>query len=744
MNKSALLKMFATRFWGLPLLLSVVMMPVAFSLSVRVWLSEGYVYLIYFPWAMIIALLMVFSWSALPGIMLVLLCRYSSLYSPLQAFTIISVFFITMVICWGGYSFQANRRWRTGFGELQTAAGRLFWLAFSLPTLFIVLMQIVTPMNILPLSHSIFSSDWFSMHTLLNYQSVMLSLLACAQVFYFAVRVLSKPRFLFTLRQRCKNEFAPTVTLKEWGLWLSLVLFLLYMLTRFRSGQENLLATDYGIPLLLPLMLWSAVRFGYLFTAISWGILLIVLYQLRDRYSGSVTDGYHLAVISANLLIFTLTILLMSAISTRQRRLLSKAQNMAHRDPVMGLPNMRALHNALTNHAGVVLCFLRIPELDRLSRTYGLQLNIHYKRSLAIHLRTRLSPSENIYQLPGFDMAVRLEYATTAERIEELERHLKDFHLNWGDLPVQPDIGISYCHIMPPVRHLYELLGEMSAMAEVSLHSGQVENLQPKNAVPVQRRVTEKVAMLQDIRSAMQNGNFYLMTQKIHGMRGDDYYEILLRMVNAQGEHLKPNVFMPVVQEFGLTWEIDRRVLEQTLQFMDQHREQLPGIRMAVNVFAATLCRPQLVADISARLKACNIEPWQLIIEVAESPVLSDYHWGNKNIAQLRQLGCRIAIDDFGTGHVGYSLLKQIQVDILKIDGSFVRNMLQSSLDYQIIESICMMARLKRMHIVAECVEAPDVAMALRKLGVDYLQGFIIAMPEPLENILAVPTEERH
>jgi EAL domain-containing protein (putative c-di-GMP-specific phosphodiesterase class I) len=120
--------------------------------------------------------------------------------------------------------------------------------------------------------------------------------------------------------------------------------------------------------------------------------------------------------------------------------------------------------------------------------------------------------------------------------------------------------------------------------------------------------------------------------------------------------------------------------------------------------------------------------------------MLSDHSWGNRSIAQLRQLGCRVAIDDFGTGYASYSRLKLVQVDMLKIDGSFVRNMLSNSLDYQIIESICVVARLKRMQIVAECVETEENAEALRKLGVDYLQGDAIGAPLPLSELASAQT----
>lgn len=741
MKNNVLLRKFTTQFWGLPLLLPLLIMPVASALSVRLWLPGGYVYLIYLPLALVIASLMVFHWSALPGIALALCWHYFSRYTPPQAVLLISIFLVTVSLCWGAYSIQAHRRWRAGFGEMRTAALQLFWLAFVIPTLFIVLLQIVTPMNVLPLEQSVFVNDPFSIRTLLNYQSTLLALLATTQLFYYILRVIVNPRFLFTISHRCRGQFSSQVTMKEFLLWLGMMIFMLFMLMQFRYNQQNLLSTDYGVPLLLPLMLWSATRFGYLFTSFSWGLLLVLLYQLRDRYMSLPTDGYQLAVISANLLVFTLAILMMSAISTRQRRLLEKASRMALTDPVIGLPNVRALSQTLSKTSGAVLCFLRIPDLDRLSRTYGLQLRIQYKRSLATHLRHWLQPSEDIYQLPGFDLVLRLQHPTNLARIESLEARLKDYHLSWDGLPIHPDVGISYCNVLPPVVFLYELLGEMSAMAEIALHSGRAENLQQKNRLPAQRQVAEKLAMLQDVQLAIQNDGFYLMVQKIQGVRGDDYYEVLLRMVDSHGEHIKPAEFIPIVKEFGLTWDIDQIVLDRIMAFVGQNREQLPGIRFAVNLFAATLCRPQLASELANRFTASDIEPWQLIIEVDESPMLSDYSWGNRTIAQLRQLGCRVAIDDFGTGYASYSRLKQVQVDMLKIDGSFVRNMLQSSLDYQIIESICVVARLKRMQIVAEFVETEETASALRKLGVDYLQGYLIGEPEPLQSLLTAPEE---
>ena len=737
MTLSVLKHQFTRRWWGLPLIIACLLMPLASAMSVRLWIPQGYVYLIYLPLALMIALLMVFDWGALPGIALALGWHYFQRYTVLQATIIIVLTMATLMLCWSGYRAQTSKRWSISFGELSFVSARLFWLALAMPTLFIVLMQLAMPIGILPETNSVFAHNPYSLHTLLNYQSLLLASLATVQLFYFSLRMVRSPHFFRILRRRCRQQCATGVTLREGASWLALMLAALAMLMLFQTSPNNLLTTEYGIPLLLPLMLWAALRFGYLFTSLCWGILLVVLYQLRDRFMDPSVEPYNLAVISANLLVFTLTILLMSAISTRQRRLLARARDMALTDPVVGLPNLRALNQDIARQVGSALCFLRIPDLDRLSRTYGLKLRIQYKRSLASHLQPYLLEGEGIYQLPGFDLVVRLGNDGFQSRIEGLEARLKDYHLSWDGMPIHPDVGISYCTVYPPVLHLYELLGEMSAMAEISLRSGHAENLQQSEKVPAQRHVNEKLEMLHDVQGALRSGGFSLMAQKIQGVRGDDFYEILLRMVNAQGEHIKPASFMPIVQEFGLTWEVDRMVLDRALTFIDRHRDALPGIRLAVNLFAGTLCRPQLAAEIAARLKASSIEPWQLIIEVTESPLLSDHSWGNRTIAQLRQLGCRVAIDDFGTGYASYVSLKQVQVDMLKIDGSFIRNMLDNSLDYQIIESICMVARLKRMQIVAESVENEETAAALRKLGIDYLQGLAIGQPLPLPQLAA-------
>ena len=242
---------------------------------------------------------------------------------------------------------------------------------------------------------------------------------------------------------------------------------------------------DFALLLLLPTMLWSAARFGYLFTALTWSLVLLLLYQFRIQPEISL----HLAITITNLLVWSLILYFIGVNGVRQRQLIQKSRRAALIDPIIDLPNLRALKIMLAQQASSTLCFYAFP-ISTASAAPGLDLRIEYKRRLAAHLQPLLEPNEAIYHLPGFDLALRLNKATYEQRIYQIGVRIDGYSLRWQGLPLQPDIGISYCHVVPPVNHLPALLGELSGMAEVSLHSHQPENLHQGNG-GAQRRERE-------------------------------------------------------------------------------------------------------------------------------------------------------------------------------------------------------------------------------------------------------------
>lgn len=371
-----------------------------------------------------------------------------------------------------------------------------------------------------------------------------------------------------------------------------------------------------------------------------------------------------------------------------------------------------------------------------LGRNYGVLLRIQYKQKLAAWINGYLQPDECVYQLSGHDLVLRLNTESHQSRIDELDLHIKRFRFLWDGMPLQPQVGVSYCYVRSPVVHLYLLLGELSTIADLSLATNHPENLQQRGAINLQRGLKDKVAMMNRLQRALEKDEFTLLAQPVQGIRGDDYHEVLLRLQNDGAELISPDEFLPVAQEFGLSSRIDLLVLEKTLQFMADNRESLPGQRFAINLSPSSVCRAQLPLEVSHMLQTYAIESWQLIFEITESSSFGNAGLAMQTMNHLQEMGCRVAIDDFGTGYASYARLKSVDADILKIDGSFIRNIVSNSLDYQIVASICHLARMKKMLVVAEYVESEEIRCAAEALGIDYFQGYLIGKPVPLDALL--------
>ena len=210
----------------------------------------------------------------------------------------------------------------------------------------------------------------------------------------------------------------------------------------------------------------------------------------------------------------------------------------------------------------------------------------------------------------------------------------------------------------------------------------------------------------------------------------------VLPMKGENDELISPDSFLPVAHEFGLSSSIDMWVIEHTLQFMAENRAKMPAHRFAINLSPTSVCQARFPVEVSQLLAKYQIEAWQLIFEVTESNALTNVKQAQITLQHLQELGCQIAIDDFGTGYASYARLKNVNADLLKIDGSFIRNIVSNSLDYQIVASICHLARMKKMLVVAEYVENEEIREAVLSLGIDYMQGYLIGKPQPLIDTL--------
>ncbi|MDA8515026.1 sensor domain-containing phosphodiesterase [Citrobacter sp. Igbk 16] len=725
------------KWWALPLILPSLLLPLLSTANTYAHISTGTVILFYLPLALTISLMLFFSWAALPGIIIAIGWYKYPQVGLFETLSIITHFIVTMVLSWGGYKVFAPRRNNVAHGDSHLMFQRIFWQVFCPATLFLILFQFAAFVGVYESKSGMVGVMPFNTGTLINYQAMLVGNLVGIPLCYFIIRTIRNPLHIRGYFSQLKQQFDTKVTRTEFAFWLIILTLLMALLCMPLNEQSSIFSTNYTLSLLLPVMLWGAMRYGYRFISMIWTVVLITAIHYYQRYMPWYS-GYdtQLAITSSSYLVFSFIVNYIAVLATRQRFVTRRTHRLAYFDPMVHLPNLRALNRTLKKAPWSVLCFLRIPGMELLVKNYGIMLRIQYKQKLSHWIAPLLEQDEYVFQLSGNDLILRFNTESHQQRIEALDKHIRQFRFVWDGMPLQPQVGISFCYVRSPVNHIYLLLGELSTIAELSLATNMPENLQRRGVMHLQRDLKDKVAMMNRLQQALEHDRFFLMAQPIFGMRGDVYHEILLRLQGDEGETIAPDNFLPVAHEFGLSSSIDLWVIENTLKFMAQNREKMPAHRFAINLSPTSVCRAKFPHEISQLLAKYQVEAWQLIFEVTESNALTNAEQAQATLLQLQVLGCQIAIDDFGTGYASYARLKNVSADILKIDGSFIRNIVSNSLDYQIVASICHLARMKKMLVVAEYVESEEIRSAVISLGIDYLQGYLIGEPRPLHKTL--------
>jgi diguanylate cyclase (GGDEF)-like protein len=243
------------------------------------------------------------------------------------------------------------------------------------------------------------------------------------------------------------------------------------------------------------------------------------------------------------------------------------------------------------------------------------------------------------------------------------------------------------------------------------------------------------------IQAALDSGRFELHGQEIvplqHESRGL-YFEVLIRMRDEQGNLCPPGDFLPAAERFHLSTRIDRWVIAEVFNLLDMHRSSVRDIETCtINLSGPSLCDDDTLDAIKREIaKHAHIRPTQICFEITETAAITNLAKAVRFIEELRGMDFRIALDDFGSGVSSFGYLKNLPVDIIKIDGMFVRDLLNSPLDGVITRSINDIAHEMGKRTIAEFAETAPIIQALRDIGVDYAQGYGVAKPVPLYKLL--------
>jgi EAL domain-containing protein (putative c-di-GMP-specific phosphodiesterase class I) len=245
-----------------------------------------------------------------------------------------------------------------------------------------------------------------------------------------------------------------------------------------------------------------------------------------------------------------------------------------------------------------------------------------------------------------------------------------------------------------------------------------------------------------EIRRAIADHRMVLYAQRIEslstaGSGSDLHYEILVRLIGVDGRIYLPGVFLAAAERYDQAMAIDRLVVAMVLDKLAQHPAHLARLGLChINVSAQSIANPEFRRYVMAQLDQSTVPADKLCFEITETAAIRNLAEARAFIDEMRGRGCVIALDDFGSGLSSFGYLKDLTVDILKIDGVFVRDMLDDRIDGALVHSICEVGHALGKRTIAEWAETDQVLARLREFGVDFAQGFAIHEPCPLAELI--------
>lgn len=192
-----------------------------------------------------------------------------------------------------------------------------------------------------------------------------------------------------------------------------------------------------------------------------------------------------------------------------------------------------------------------------------------------------------------------------------------------------------------------------------------------------------------------------------------------------------PGAFIVVAEQFGLITDIDRTIISKSMSVQSGLRKQGKPLSFSINLSGKDIGNVTLLEFLKSKLRETGADPKCLIFEITETEAIQDLDKAIKFINDLKSLGCCLSLDDFGVGFTSFQYLKEMKVDYIKIDGSFIRKLHENKSDHLFVKAITDVAKGMEIKTIAEFVEHEDTVRILRDLGVDYAQGYLIGKPAP-------------
>jgi diguanylate cyclase (GGDEF)-like protein/PAS domain S-box-containing protein len=421
----------------------------------------------------------------------------------------------------------------------------------------------------------------------------------------------------------------------------------------------------------------------------------------------------------------------------------------ASHDALTGLVNRReferrlqeALDLAQTGDTAHALCYLDLDRFKTVNDTCGHTAGDNMLREVAAIIKEAVRDSDTAGRLGGDEFALLLvgcPLEKARQIADDVVRTVYDYRFVWKDKIFNIGVSIGIVEIGRGGGAIEDILNSADSACYVAKKQGGVHVHVYSAREEANARHSGEIHWLQKLQGALRDNKFELYFQpivhaQIGGVRGPAI-EVFVRMEGENGQPAAPPAdFIRAAERYRLMPLVDRWVVQTVLSALGRGGLRVPvGRSVAINIAGQTLGDSEFLEFVVDCFDHTGANPGDICFEVTESSVVANLDHARRFIAVLHGMGCEFALDDFGSGLSSFSTLKTLPIDYLKIDGSFIRNLAEDTVNQAMVAAMIELSRSLNFRVVAEQVEDQLSLDAVKRMGIDFVQGFVIARPQPL------------
>lgn len=430
---------------------------------------------------------------------------------------------------------------------------------------------------------------------------------------------------------------------------------------------------------------------------------------------------------------------------TEARALSQQLRFQAAHDTLTGLVNRREFENRLERAAKSAenargehaVCYLDLDQFKIINDTCGHVAGDELLKRLGRVLAQQVRKQDTLARLGGDEFGVLLENCSmhVAERVANaLRRTIEDFRFVWEKQVFNIGVSIGVVPIQGAGQTVSSILSAADAACYAAKDRGRNRiHIYHEGDVELARRHGE-MRWVTRIQAALDENRFELARQPIvalsAGAGEDAHYELLLRMRDEDGNIVLPDAFLPAAERYNLSVKLDRWVVREAFRLLTQKPDHLEQLYLcSINLSGVSLADEDFLIFVATEFASTGLPPGKVCFEITETAAIANLSGAMRFIEVLRRIGCRFALDDFGSGLSSFAYLKSLPVDFLKIDGVFVKDIVEDPIDRELVRSINEIGHVMGKRTIAEFVENREILAALGEIGVDYAQGFELGKP---------------